>query len=98
MSKNESSRLDDFYITTGEGYFTVTNKCKEDVVDDLNPNGRTLVENDGTIRAVEIRIIAKERVRIGTWNVRTLNNGHLEVVKREMEKTDVDLLGISEMK
>ena len=34
---------------------------------------------------------------IGTWNVRTLNNGNLEVVKREMEKIDVDLLGISEM-
>ena len=37
-------------------------------------------------------------MRIGTWNVRTLNNGNLEVVKREMEKTDVDLLGIGEMK
>ena len=37
-------------------------------------------------------------MRIGTWNVRILNNGHLEVVKREMEKTYVDLLGISEMK
>ena len=37
-------------------------------------------------------------MQIGTWNVRTLNNGNLEVVKREMEMTDVDLLGISEMK
>ena len=35
---------------------------------------------------------------IGTWNVRTLNNGNLEVIKREIEKTDMDLLGISEMK
>ena len=31
-------------------------------------------------------------------NVRKLNNGNLEVVKRKMEKTDMDLLGISEMK
>ena len=37
-------------------------------------------------------------MRISTWNVRTLHNGNLEVVKREMETTDVDLLGISEMK
>ena len=35
---------------------------------------------------------------IGTWNVRTLNNGNLEVIKREMENNDVDMLGISEMK
>ena len=35
---------------------------------------------------------------IGIWNVRKLNNGNLEVVQREMENTDADLLGISEMK
>ena len=29
---------------------------------------------------------------------RTLNNGNLEVIKRAIEKTDMDLLGISEMK
>ena len=49
-------------------------------------------------RTMESLRIAKEIVRIGTWNVRKLNNGNLEVVKREMEKTYVDLLGISEMK
>ena len=37
-------------------------------------------------------------MRIGTWNVRTMNNRNLEVVKREMARTGVDLLGISEMK
>ena len=54
------------------------------------------IYNGATKRKVESHRIAKERVRISTWNVRTLNNGNLEVVKREMEKTDV--LGISEMK
>ena len=49
-------------------------------------------------RTVESHRIVKERVRIGTWNVRTLHNGNLEVVKREMKKTDVDMLRISEMK
>ena len=58
-----------------------------------------LIENGASKKAVEIYIRAKERVRIGTMNVRIyviLFNGNLEVVKREMEKTDVDLLGISE--
>ena len=96
-SKNESLRLDDFKITPGEGYYTVTNKCNEYDVDTLKPKGRTSIENGATKRTVESLRIAKERKRIGTWNVRTLNNGNLELVKREMEKTDVDLLGISEM-
>ena len=92
-SRLESPRLDDFNITTGEGYSTVTNKCSEDDVDALKPKGRTSIENGTTSHR-----LAKERVRIGTWNVRTLHTINLEVVKREMEKTGVDLLGISEMK
>ena len=74
------------------------NKCNEYDVDTLKPNGRTSIENGATKRTVESHRIVKERVRIGTWNVRTLNNGNLEVVKREMENTNVNLLGISEMK
>ena len=35
---------------------------------------------------------------IGTWNVRTMNTGKLDIVKREMERTRVEILGISELK
>ena len=58
----------------------------------LKPKGRTSIDNGATKRTVESYRIAKEKVRIGTLNLRTLNNGNLEVVKREMENTDVDLL------
>ena len=40
----------------------------------------------------------KEQYCIGTWNVRTMNPGKLEVVKQEMARVNVDLLGISEPK
>ena len=53
MSMNESPRLDEFNITAGEGYYTVTNKCKEDVVDALKPKGRTLIENGASKRTVD---------------------------------------------
>ena len=36
--------------------------------------------------------------KIGTWNVRTMNTGKLDIVKREMERTRVEILGISELK
>ena len=40
----------------------------------------------------------KEQYCIGTWNVRSLNQGKLEVVKQEMASVSVYVLGISELK
>ena len=38
----------------------------------------------------------KEQYCIGTWNVRSMNQGKLEVVKQEMARVNVDILGISD--
>ena len=40
----------------------------------------------------------KEQYCIGTWIVRSLNQGKLEVVKQEMVRVNIDILGISELK
>ena len=40
----------------------------------------------------------KEQYCIGTWNVRSMNQGKLKVVKQEMGRVNVDILGISELK
>ena len=40
----------------------------------------------------------KEQYCIGTWNVRSMNPGKLEVVKQEMARVNTDILGISELK
>ena len=40
----------------------------------------------------------KEQNCIGTWNVRSMNQGNLEVVKQEMARVNVNILGISELK
>ena len=40
----------------------------------------------------------KEQYYIGTWNVRSMNQGKLEVVKQEMARVNIDILGISELK
>ena len=39
-----------------------------------------------------------EQYCIGTWNVRSMNQGKLEVVKQEMARVNVDILGISKLK
>ena len=40
----------------------------------------------------------KEQYCIGTWNVRSMNQGKFEVVKQEMARVNFDILGISELK
>ena len=40
----------------------------------------------------------KEQYYIGTWNARSMNQGKLEVVKEEMTRVNIDILGISELK
>ena len=40
----------------------------------------------------------KEQYCIGTWNVSSMNHGKLEVVKQEMARVNVDILGISKLK
>ena len=40
----------------------------------------------------------KEQYCLGTWNVRSMNQGKLEVVKQEMARVNADTLGIRELK
>ena len=40
----------------------------------------------------------KEQYCIGTWNVSSMNQGKLEVVKQEMARVNIDILEISELK
>jgi len=40
----------------------------------------------------------KEQYCIGTWNVRSINQGRLEVVKQERARVNIDILGISKLK
>ena len=41
---------------------------------------------------------SKEQYCTGTWNVRSMNQGKLEVVKQEIARVNIDILGISELK
>ena len=40
----------------------------------------------------------KEHYCIGTWNLRSMNQGKLEVVEQEMARVNINSLGISEVK
>ena len=43
-------------------------------------------------------MILKEQNCAGAWNVRSMNQGKLEVVKPEMARVNIDILEIGELK
>ena len=43
-------------------------------------------------------LCCKEQYCIRTWNVRSMNQGKLEVLKQEMARVNINILGISELK
>ena len=49
--------------------------------------------------ALNSKLNLKKKIKIATWNLRTMRTrGKLENVKREMERLNVNILGISEMR
>ena len=52
---------------------------------------------DGTADRSKVQC-CKQQYCIGTWNVRCVNKGKLEVVKQEMARVNIDILGISRLK
>ena len=46
---------------------------------------------------MEVKVrCCKEQYCVGTWNIRSMNQGKLEVVKQEIARVNIDILGISE--
>ena len=97
-SENEASRLDDSKLATGEGRFTVTSTCVQNGAGGQKPQGGSPADVDAEERTAENRRSLREKMRIGTWNVRTMNQGKLDIMKTGMERTVVELMGISEMR
>ena len=65
--------------------------------EEMEPKQKQYPAVDVTGKRSKIRC-SKEQYSIGTWNVRSLNQGKLEVVKQEMGRVNVDILGVSELK
>ena len=40
----------------------------------------------------------EEQYCIGTWNIRSMNQGKLEVVKEKRARVNIDIIGINELK
>ena len=89
--KDELPRLVGAEYTTREEWRNNSRKNEE-----MEPKGKQHPVVDVTGDGSQVRC-CKEQYCIGTWDVRSVNQGKLEVV-RQMARVDIDISGISQLK
>ena len=63
----------------------------------MEPKQKQYPVVDVTCNGSKVRC-CKEQYCIGTWNIRSMNQGKLKVVNQEMARVNIDILGISKLK
>jgi len=90
--KDELPRLAGAQYATGEQWRNISSKN-----DKMEPKQKQHPVVDVTGDGSKVQC-CKEQYVIGTWNDRSMNQGKLEVVKQEMARVNINILGISQLK
>ena len=80
---------------TGEEWGTITNGPRKNAAARPKRKRCSVVDEAGDESKTRC---CKEQYLIGTWNVRSVNQGKFKLVKQEMARVNIDILGISELK
>ena len=90
--KNELPRSVGAQYATGDQWRNTSRKNEE-----MEPKQKQYPVVDVTGDGSKVQC-CKEQYCIGTWNVRSMNQGELKVVKQEMARLNIDILEISKLK
>ena len=90
--KDELPRLVGAQYSTGDQWRNNSRKNEG-----MEPKKKQHPVVDGTGDRSKVQC-CKEQYCIGSWNVRFMNQGQLEVVKQEMARVNVDIQGISKLR
>ena len=90
--KDEFTRSVGAQYATGDQWRTNSRKNEE-----MEPKQKQHPVVDVTDDRSKVQC-CKQQYCIGTWNVRSMNQGTLKVAKQEMARVNIDILGISELK
>ena len=96
--QKDSTLKDELLRSVGAQYATEEqwgNKSRKN--EETEPKHKHYPVVDVTDNGSKVRC-CKEQYCIGTWNVRSMNQGKLELVKQEMARVNIDILGISKLK
>ena len=89
--KDELTSSVDAQYATGEEWKNNSRKNE-----DMEPKQKQYPVVDVTGHGSKVQC-CKEQYCIGTWSVRSMSQSKLEVVKQEMARVHIDILGISEL-
>ena len=89
--KDELPRLVGAQYATGDQWRNNSRKNEE-----MEPKQKQHPDVDVTGHGSKVQCC--KQYCIGTWNVKSMNQGKVEVVKQEMARVNIDILGISELK
>ena len=90
--RDELPRLGGTQYATGDQW---RNNSRKNEKTELKQKQHAIVDVTGDGSKVQCY---KEQYCIGTWNVGSMNQGKLEVVKQEMARLNIDILGICKIK
>ena len=96
VPEDVSLRLDGTQLATEEGCSSDMSNSSNNEAAILNPQGRTTADAAGKEKPKQLHI--NKNHTIVTWNVRTMNQGKLEVVTNEMDRINLDIHRISKLK
>ena len=94
-TRDESARSEDFQHATGEEQRTTINSSRKNEATGPKREECSAVDVSGDESKIPRY---KEQYCIGTWNVRSMNQGKLDVVKQDIARVNTDILEISELK
>ena len=95
IPKDESCRLEGVQFAIEKELRTVTNSPRKNEASGPKWKRCSVADVSGDESKIQC---CKEQHCIGTWNVRSMNQGKLDVVKQEMARININILGISELK
>ena len=93
--KNKSPRSESVQYAAGEEQRRITNSPRMNEAAGPKQVQHSVVDVSGDESKIQC---CKEQYCIGTWNVRSMNQGKLDVVKQKMVRISIDILGVSKLK
>src|SRR6218665_1367088 len=80
---------------------TATGKDRERESEAAGPNEATGLKPSGGSEADRAReqrlpLSCKQRMKIGTWNVRSMQSGKINIIQKEMKQLEIKIMGLSE--
>ena len=93
--KDERPRSEGVQYATREEWRTITNSSRKNKAAGPKQKRLSVVDVSGDESKIPC---CKEQYCIGTWNVRSMNQGKLDMVNQEMARVNIEILGIIELK